>query len=85
MRWVSCSGRGTSRGGNFLRLEIGEVDYGGRRDGRRDEVRDESYEEIMLPEEAERDGCGDDVRRKFGRVDLVKENFLFEGHRSIVA
>ena len=66
-------------------FEIGEVDDGGRRYGRRDEMRDVSYDKLMLPEEVERDDRDDDVRREFGRVDLVEEDFFLECHRSIVA
>jgi hypothetical protein len=69
----------------FVRLKIGEMDHGGRRYGRRDEVRHESYDEFLLPEEVERDYCGDDVCRELRRVNLVEEDFFLRCHVSTVA
>ena len=66
----------------FVRLKIGEMDHGGRRYGGRDEMRHESYEEFLLPEEVERDDCGDDVCRELRRVDLVKQDFFLKCHVS---
>ena len=71
--------------GTFVRLKIAAMDYNGRRNGRRDEVRHESYDEFLLPEEVERDDCGEDVCRELSRVDLMEQDFFLECHVSIVA
>jgi hypothetical protein len=49
------------------------------------EVRHESYDEFLLPEEVERDYCGDDVCRELRRVNLVEEDFFLRCHVSTVA
>ena len=79
------AGEVRAEAGISVRFEIGEVDDGCGGNGRRDEVREEPYDEGVLPEEVERDDGGDDVGRELCRVDLVEEDFLLECHRSIVA
>lgn len=48
-------------------------------------MRDDAYDEVMLPEEVERDDCRNDNCRELCRMNLVEEDFFPEGHRSIVA
>jgi hypothetical protein len=48
-------------------------------------VREQSDDELVLPEEVERDDRRNDIGCELRRVDLVKEDFLFEGHAVIVA
>jgi hypothetical protein len=45
----------------------------------RNEVSEESYDELIPPEEVERDDCGDDVRREICWVDLLEEIFSLRG------
>jgi len=85
-----CGGRHVAdeigaEAGTFVRLKIAAMDDGGRRNGRRDEMRHESNDEFLLPEEVERDDCGDDVCRELSRVDLMEQDFFLECHVSIVA
>ena len=39
----------------------------------RNEVSEESYDELIPPEEVERDDCGEDVRRELCWMYLVKQ------------
>jgi hypothetical protein len=85
-----CSGRHVAdevgaEAGILIRLKIRKMDHGARSDGRRGEVRHESYNEFLLPEEVERDDCGDAVCRELRWVDLVKQDFFLKCHASIVA
>ena len=85
-----CGGRHVAdeigaEAGTFVRLKIAAMDDGGRRNGRRYEMRHESNDEFLLPEEVERDDCGDDVCRELSRVDLMEQDFFLECHVSIVA
>jgi hypothetical protein len=85
-----CSGRHVAdevgaKAGILIRLKIRKMDHGARSDGRRGEVRHESYNEFLLPEEVERDDCGDAVCRELRWVDLVKQDFFLKCHASIVA
>jgi hypothetical protein len=85
-----CGGRHVAdkvgaEAGIFVGLEIGEMHHDARSDERRDEVRHETHGEFLLPEEVERDDCGDDVCRELCWVDLVKQDLFLECHVSIVA
>jgi hypothetical protein len=66
--------------GSIIRFEVGEADDYSRPNGGRDEVHEQTSHERVLPQKVERNDSGNDVGGELRRVDLVKEDFLPQGH-----